>query len=147
MPPKRGSKKKATKAAAPPVEEVKEVDSALTNEAQPPSENETEGKVDSDTSKGVSETPTQESVEETTMAGIEETSQILGESGDGQDEDEDMEKQGEAKKVTMEERKAKFDELRKKMVCFFFFFLSFFHRGVDGHFLRLHRPKRTAHLS
>jgi len=66
-----------------------------------------------DTLKGVVVTHDQETAEDQTMAGVEETGQIVSKSND---QEEQMEKQGEAKKVTMEERKAKFDELRKKMV-------------------------------
>jgi pre-mRNA-splicing factor SYF2 len=120
MPPKRRSRKKTAKAAPPPVEED---NSMQTNEPQysssmnPESVVEIEVKADADvpdTLKGVLVTHDQESAEDSTMTGVEETGHIVSKSGN--DQEEDMEKQGEAKKVTMEERKAKFDELRKKMV-------------------------------
>ena len=52
-------------------------------------------------------------VEETTMGGIEEHSRSTSESGNAP---VDSEKEV-ASKLTWEERKAKLDELRKKMVC------------------------------
>ena len=51
-----------------------------------------------------------EFVEETTMEGVEENSQSIS------DVPVDSEKEA-ASKLTLEERKAKLDELRKKMVC------------------------------
>ena len=54
-----------------------------------------------------------EFVEETTMGGIEENSRSTSESGNAPVESE----KEVASKLTLEERKAKLDELRKKMVC------------------------------
>lgn len=54
-----------------------------------------------------------EFVEETTMGGIEENSRSTSGSGNGP---ADSEKEV-ASRLTLEERKAKLDELRRKMVC------------------------------
>ena len=59
------------------------------------------------------------------VAGVEEDSRVLSKSND-EKEHEVQRQEEEANKMTMEERKAKFNELRKKMVRPFFFIMMVF---------------------
>lgn len=110
MPPKRGSKKGKTSKQSKKTqkEEVNDVDVPMqTEEAEQPS-------------TSVIETAAE--IAETTVAAVKEKVEVVVEAA-GQFVDEmnmvgvEEEPKEEIKKMTMEERKAKFNELRKRMVC------------------------------